>query len=201
MFIESPRFPDRIAYGAQGGPEFATQVIVTAGGDEARNARWAYPRQRWDVSQGITSQADFDALRAFFLAAQGRRNGWRFKDWTDFQVSTTQSAVIQLTSTTWQLAKRYTIGSQSVLRKITKPVTGGVTALVSAAPVTHSVDYTTGVLTIASAPATNDITWSGQFDVPMRFDTDRLEARVIARNQARGLLHEWSAIPVLELPR
>jgi uncharacterized protein (TIGR02217 family) len=201
MFLETPRFPDRIAYGAQGGPEFSTQVVVTAGGNESRNARWAYPRQRWDVSQGINSQADFENLRAFFMIAQGRRNGWRFKDWTDFRVTATQSAVVQLSSTTWQLAKRYALGGASVLRPITKPVTGTVVAQVSAAPVAHTVDYTTGVLTIASAPATAAITWSGEFDVPMRFDTDALQARVVARNQQKGLLHAWESIPVVELPR
>jgi uncharacterized protein (TIGR02217 family) len=34
------RFPDNIAYGATGGPEFATTVVVTGAGHEQRNADW-----------------------------------------------------------------------------------------------------------------------------------------------------------------
>jgi uncharacterized protein (TIGR02217 family) len=32
------RFPDNIAYGATGGPEFATTVVATGSGHEKRNS-------------------------------------------------------------------------------------------------------------------------------------------------------------------
>jgi uncharacterized protein (TIGR02217 family) len=34
------RFPDNIAYGATGGPEFATTVVATSAGHEKRNVNW-----------------------------------------------------------------------------------------------------------------------------------------------------------------
>jgi uncharacterized protein (TIGR02217 family) len=34
------RFPDNIAYGATGGPEFATTVVATGSGHEKRNVNW-----------------------------------------------------------------------------------------------------------------------------------------------------------------
>ena len=40
-FIETPRFPDDIAYGAQGGPMYSTDVVATASGYEKRNQNWA----------------------------------------------------------------------------------------------------------------------------------------------------------------
>ena len=40
------RFPDKIAYGATGGPEFATTVVVTGAGHEQRNVNWAEARGR-----------------------------------------------------------------------------------------------------------------------------------------------------------
>jgi uncharacterized protein (TIGR02217 family) len=43
------RFPDNIAYGATGGPEFATTVVVTGAGHEQRNVNWTEARGRWDV--------------------------------------------------------------------------------------------------------------------------------------------------------
>jgi uncharacterized protein (TIGR02217 family) len=62
------RFPDNIAYGATGGPEFATMVVVTGAGHEQRNVDWAEARGRWDVSSGLKKQAQLDELIAFFRA-------------------------------------------------------------------------------------------------------------------------------------
>jgi uncharacterized protein (TIGR02217 family) len=41
------RFPDNIAYGATGGPEFATTVVATGSGHEKRNVNWADARGSW----------------------------------------------------------------------------------------------------------------------------------------------------------
>ena len=202
-FIETPRFPDRITYGALGGPVFSTSVITSSSGGEARNAQWAYPLHRWDVSQGLNGSTDFAALRQFFMAAMGRRRGWRFKDWTDYSAAHTGNeagVVIALTSTTFQMVKRYNAGSVTQDRVIRKPVSGTVEVKVSGVvDGTASVNAATGVITIASAPAASAVTWAGQFDVPVRFDIDALQARVVARNLADGLLHEWAEIPIVEL--
>jgi uncharacterized protein (TIGR02217 family) len=201
-FYESPRFPERISYGAQGGPEWRTDVVVTAGGREQRNAAWTYPRHRWDVSQGIKSQADFETLRAHFMSVRGRLHGWRFKDWADFSAVHTSGFVTGLTSTTFQLVKRYTSGAQTLNRKIVKPIASGFELKNSGSTLTLTTDYTlntvTGIVTTTASRTAANLTWAGEFDVPMRYDTDRLEGRIIGRN-ASGLLHEWSGIPILEL--
>src|ERR671925_335155 len=62
------RFPDTIAYGATGGPEFATTVVATAAGHEKRNVNWAEARGRWDVASGLKKQAQIDELIAFVRA-------------------------------------------------------------------------------------------------------------------------------------
>jgi uncharacterized protein (TIGR02217 family) len=36
--------PDNIAYGATGGPEFATTAVATGAGHEKRNVNWAQSR-------------------------------------------------------------------------------------------------------------------------------------------------------------
>jgi uncharacterized protein (TIGR02217 family) len=46
------RFPDNIAYGATGGPEFATTVVVTGAGHEQRNVNWTEARARWTWRAG-----------------------------------------------------------------------------------------------------------------------------------------------------
>jgi uncharacterized protein (TIGR02217 family) len=78
------RFPDNIAYGATGGPEFATTVVATGAGHEKRNVNWAEARGRWDVASGLKKQAQIDELIAFFRARRGKAFGFRFKDWTDY---------------------------------------------------------------------------------------------------------------------
>ena len=75
------RFPDNIAYGATGGPEFATTVVATGAGHEKRNVNWAEARGRWDVASGLKKQAQIDELIAFFgrdgarPTASGSRTG------------------------------------------------------------------------------------------------------------------------------
>lgn len=206
-FIETPRFPERIAYGAMGGPEFDTTVVRAASGREARNQNWAYPRHAWDVSQGLNSQADFETLRAFFLAVgKGKKNGFRFKDWADFSAAHSGAGagvVSGITSTTFQLVKRYTSGAQTLDRIIRKPVAAGFELKDSGTTLTLTTDYTlnatTGVVTTTAPRTAGNLTWAGDFDVPMRFDTDALRARIVSRNPATGLLHEWGEIPIVEL--
>jgi len=77
------RFPDNIAFGATGGPEFATTVVVTGPGHEQWNVNWAEARGRWNVGSGLKNQQQLDELIAFFRARKGRAYGFRFEDWTD----------------------------------------------------------------------------------------------------------------------
>jgi uncharacterized protein (TIGR02217 family) len=70
------RFPDNIAYGATGGPEFATTVVATGAGHEKRNVNWSEARGRWDVVSGLKKQAQIDELIAFFRARGGKVLKW-----------------------------------------------------------------------------------------------------------------------------
>ena len=65
------RFPDNIAYGATGGPGFATTVVATSAGHEKRNVSWAEARGRWDAGSGLKNQQQLDELIAFFRARRG----------------------------------------------------------------------------------------------------------------------------------
>ena len=201
-FIESPRFPSSIAIGATGGPEFFTGVVQSRSGKEQRTKFLKYPRQRWDASPGVKTPAQFLELRNFFLIAGGRWRAWRYPDPVDNRADHTgdeKGIATGITSTTFQMVKRYTVGSSTMDRRITKPVTGTVQVLVSGAPATASVDYTTGIITIAAAPAAANVSWAGQFDTPMRFDFDHLQATRIARN-TDGFVQQIGAFPLVEVP-
>jgi len=49
MFHEV-QFPPDIAYGATGGPAYATAVVEAGGGFEKRNVNWAAARGKWNVA-------------------------------------------------------------------------------------------------------------------------------------------------------
>lgn len=201
-FFETPRFPEKISMGASGGPGFSTEVITVESGREKRNARWSFPQHRWDVSHAVRVQSDLDALRAFFLAMNGKLHGFRFKDWSDYTCLITQGVVAGLTGTTFQLVKRYANGAVSKDRNIVKPLAAGFVLKDSGVTLTLTTDYTlntvTGVVTTAISRTAANLTWSGEFDVPMRFDTDDFQAEIVDRAQSQ-LLYALSSVPLVEL--
>jgi uncharacterized protein (TIGR02217 family) len=154
-FLESPRFPDRIAYGSSGGPKYQTTVAVTGGGHESRNADWEQARHRYDVAYGVRSLDDLEALIEFFHAAQGRAYGFRFWDPGDYKSCRTDTPPAATDqdqnhngSTTTQLIKTYSRGTLSRVRDIRKPVGGTVVVAVDGAESSaYSLDTTTGIIT------------------------------------------------------
>lgn len=195
-FVET-QFPTSISLGATGGAEFSTDIITTFSGHEQRNINWSQSRGRWNVASGIKTKADMDTFIAFFRARQGRAVGFRFKDWTDFQVTAGNIGTGDGSTTVFQLRKQYISGGVTINREIKKPVDGSVTIYIGGVsqPSGWSIDYQTGVLTFGSAVANlADVTADFEFDVPVRFDTDMME--VVANTSS---LHNWGNIPLIEV--
>ena len=208
MAFHEVRFPDNISRGARGGPERRTQVVELASGDEERNASWANSRRRYDAAYGVRRTDDLAAVVAFFEARNGRLYGFRWKDWGDYKScipSGTPGATDQAigtgdgTATIFRLAKAYSSGAQTWMRAITKPVAGTVVvALTGAVQNTGwSVDTTTGIVTFTTAPANGAAVTAGfEFDVPVRFDTDRLDVTMDIER-----LGSITSIPLIEVRR
>lgn len=197
MAFHEVQFPNDIAYGATGGPEFATSVVATASGFEQRNINWSAARGRWDVASGLKKQTQLDTLVAFFRARKGRAHGFRFKDWTDFKAIAQALGTGNGTITTFQLIRTYSSGGATDVRTITKPVAGTVKVYLAGVQQMSgwSVNTTTGIITFSTPPA-NGVAVSAdyEFDVPVRFDTDRMAVTIEQVN-----LHQWSGIPIVEI--
>jgi uncharacterized protein (TIGR02217 family) len=211
-FLETPRFPEDISYGSVGGPEFKTDVIVIRSGDEFRNQNWADARAVYDVSHGLQSQQELDELIEFFRAVRGRLHGFRFKDWSDYGVTLAMSdgdgprgiTVNVTTGTVYQMQKRYVSGALTYDRKIVKVVSANnvtsQTAAVYAATgglmnvSSYTMNINSGTITFVTSRGAPS--WVGEFDVPCRFDTDRMPIRL----EAPGAF-TWGDIPVVELKR
>ncbi len=207
MNFHEIRFPVAVSLGSSGGPERRTEIVTLSNGFEERNTPWRHSRRRYDAGSGVRSLDDLATVTAFFEARQGQLHGFRWKDWTDFTSclpSGTPSALDQEigegdgTAVRFTLVKAYASGPQSYLRPITKPVAGTVKVAVGGAPLTgaqFSVNHATGVVTLAAAPEAGARVSAGfEFDVPVRFDADR-----ITTNLAGFQAGEIPAVPVVEV--
>jgi uncharacterized protein (TIGR02217 family) len=153
------RLPEDIEQGAEGGPEFKTIVLERASGREKRNIAWSRVRGSWDIAYGIRTKADLETVRDFFYARQGKAYGFRFKDFSDFEITGPQSIGISGGVTTvFQIYKRYTSGAFYYDRKITRLVNGTYSVYIDGVLKTEGVHYTididTGLVTLASAAGT-----------------------------------------------
>jgi len=285
-FLESPRFPDNIAFGATVGPTFSTVVATVYSGREQRTPAWTQSRLQFQVGRRVMNASDTAALDAFFRAAQGKANGFRIKDWTDFLDAGAGVLTPTTTPGVWQMAKKYAAGALANQRLIRKPVSGQVAVQRGGASVTlgvaagnASIDSTTGLVTFiadstgncsawtpgattsfsvplvplswtvgkqlsfsgisgdvggalngktvpitaingptvtVSAATTGDtlsggvaglypqpgesLKWTGQFDVPARFDTDQMQKQIMDRNGPNGdLIVNWDSVPIIEI--
>src|SRR5690606_8435065 len=170
MTFFNARLPDRIAAGFQGGPDFLTNIVTLQNGDEFRNKEWAYPRHRYSAEMGLFSDADRRDLIAALWVLGGAFGTFRFRDWNDYEVSDQPLTVSAGTQTPVQLIKQYTFGGTTLTRQIKLPVRA--TVFEDGNPVAGSLDTTTGLFTPSSNWGAGLITWSGEFDVLVRFAND-----------------------------
>ena len=206
MAFHAVRFPLDVALGARGGPERATDVVTLASGREERNSRWAHSRRRYNAGYGVKSRADMQAVLAFFEERRGRFHSFLWRDALDCSSdgSAVPGAGDQLlgtgngTATAFQLVKRYGASFDPYLRSISKPVAGTVRVAVADVELASGgfeVDGLTGIVTLDTAPAVGQAVTAGfLFDVPVRFDSDRLDIELSSFDAA-----EAPAIPLVEV--
>lgn len=194
MSFHEIRFPTHISRGATGGPERRTDVVVLGSGFEERNARWAHARRSYNAGYGVRSLDDLHQVIAFFEERRGRLYGFRWKDHADFKSCPPEQSVAatdQVLSTgdgvqdTFSLVKRYGSLHAPYERPIAKPVAGSVLVAVDGLAqvdgVSFDLDLTLGRVAFRSGhiPASGAVVTAGfEYDVPVRFDTDRLEVNL-----------------------
>ncbi|MDT0683621.1 DUF2460 domain-containing protein [Roseicyclus sp. F158] len=202
------RFPTTLSFGSVGGPERRTEIAALVNGFEERNTPWAHSRRRYDAGLALRSLDDIARLISFFEARRGQLIGFRWKDWSDF-TSCAPSGDVDFEDQIigegdgvrreFSLSKTYRSGDAEYVRPILKPVDGTVRAGLEGDELLEGVhwelDAARGVLTFADPPDIGvRVTAGFEFDVPVRFDTDRIEVSV-ASFQAG----EVPNVPVVEV--
>lgn len=204
MAFHNVRLPDDVERGARGGPRFRTTVLTLSSGFERRNIEWARTRGEWDIGYGLQTKADINDVIAFFYARQGRAHGFRFKDWTDFQITTQSIGTTDGSNATFQIFKAYTDAAATFNRILTRIVDNSVTLTVNSVTIAegagasqYQLNDDTGIITLGStlaAQSGTDVAITCEFDVPVRFDQDELDL-VAERDDVLGI----PQIPVVEL--
>lgn len=209
MTFREYQFPCKISQGSTAGPERRTEIVTLGSGFEERNSRWADSRRSYNAGYGVKTINELHEVIAFFEEMRGKLYGFRWKDYTDFKSCPPENAVHYLDQTigvgdgvavSFQLRKKYGTGSDPWYRDITKPITGTVRIAVGGVLKTegthYTVSYTTGLVTftVGNVPAAGaQVTAGYEFDVPVRFDTDKLEINLSA------FKHGSISIPIIEI--
>jgi uncharacterized protein (TIGR02217 family) len=160
-FMESPRFPENISYGVAFGPEFVTVVAKNQGGYESRNRGRARGLCRGNCAHAIRTKEELAILIRFFRSVGGRFSGFRFKDWSDYQLAEADSLLSLVSGTVNQLQinKLYQAAAgYAETRPLRKPVAGTLVLKDAGTPVVagagagqYSLDTTTGIVTLVAS--------------------------------------------------
>jgi uncharacterized protein (TIGR02217 family) len=174
-------------YGAVGGMGYETEITEVADDREQRNATRYLPKGRWQLGDRLIAESEADLLsevsylKQFHLDRLGSFQGFRFKDWSDFQGTNQDIATGNGVKTQFQLRKAYKVGSVVTYRPIQKPVVGTVDIFVNGVNVAtianHGwvVNHETGVLSNPTPLASGaKLTADFQFDVPVWFESDEI---------------------------
>ncbi|HVW55369.1 MAG TPA: DUF2460 domain-containing protein [Rhizobiaceae bacterium] len=189
-------FPLGVSFGATGGPDRKNEIIQLTSGREKRNVRFSQSRHYYDAGSGVRSLEDLYDVLAFFEARRGSLYAFRFRDPFDMKScrpSATPTVLDQTLGTgdgraaSFPLVKNYGDAPDSYARLIRKPAAGTLLVAVAGTEKSSPADFTfddeTGSVVFASAaipPAGAAVTAGYVFDVPVRFDAERIEISLTA---------------------
>ncbi len=168
--------------GAKGGPEFLTSILGSPYGTQQRNITRYDGIHRFEIQfDGKRETVEFPVLLDFFMSGYGAGIGFRFFPFFDNSWKNEQIAVTQAATASYKLIRTYRRGTRSYIRRIVKPVapiqvTINGTDAATFSP--YSVDYTKGIIafqTPASLPAGGVLRVTGEYCIPVAFDTDKVD--------------------------
>ena len=202
-------------YGAVGGPSFATEVIEVADDREQRNASKLLPLGRWQLGDRLIADSEinkleeFSYLKQFHLDRLGCFQGFRFKDWADYQAFDQYIATRDGVQTQFQLRKAYYAGNAVTYRPILKPVPGTVALYVDDVRVPDisedpdngwHINNETGVVTGNLATGAR-LTANFEFDVPVWFESDTIDFRLEYYDpETKDTVYRLGSVFVVEAP-
>lgn len=175
------------AYGWSGTPRFSTNIVPLANGDEHRNADWAEARHEFVAPFQNISVEMVRAIRRMFYVCRGMAYAFRLVDEFDHDATDEAFGTGDGVETEFQLKKISTVDSVEYERNVYALPSAPVIKVAGVTSGTATVNLRTGVVTFSVAPANGAaLTWTGSFDLWVRFATDTIPFSLDNRNAANG---------------
>lgn len=199
-----------------GGYGFKTTITRNAGDFEKRFARRLEPLFKGNIGQANLRSEMIDHVTTFFNARRGKAQGFRYRFWADYtatatpkdlgDTASTQGVAFLIAPNTYACYKVYSWGGQTCYKRITKLVQGTVSVFSNGNPATGAaINNDTGIITYSGG---GTITWKGEFDLPVRFDTDTLPRVLMVLDDSQDpcvdeqgrALFKFESLPIVEIP-
>lgn len=179
------------AFGWMVDKSYTVDVTPLRSGVNARNLVDPRPVRRFVLPFNNILQQDYlDNLNAIFDVAHG---GWHTFNVRDYSEDIAINAVIGNApsgSTPVQLKITKTVGGQTSVRKITRPLSSGFVLFQTGTPKAGTLDTSTGLFTPTTAwTAGQPLTWSGSFRVPVRFKNSTLPMTIDNKSAGRFVMN------------
>lgn len=180
-----------LASGVTGRLMFQNRRISQVGGFMSINSMWEEMLHEFDWSTVPLRRADWQYMQTVHIITGGGHKGFLMQDPTDYQAattandSTTYGVVVALGGNEYQAYKCYqeTASGLTAIRKITRLRASTLGLRVLDVPTAYTVDDETGRFTIASAPDAEDVRWTGNFYVPVHFQSDTVDWSMVISSQ------------------
>lgn len=173
-------------FGLQVGTAGLTEIKAQRNQHERRNAIGDVLRHSYILTLNNVTSADYlQHLKTAHMVFYAQAHSFLVKDPLDFEATTESLGNAPAGSAPVQLTKTYGIpGVASYVRDITKPVSGAVVYQNGVAKA-GTLDTLTGLFTPeASWTEGLALTWTGEFRVPVRFNSDFVPITVDSKGQS-----------------
>lgn len=170
------RLSDHVENGAIRRDTMNLEIVRQDGGFEKRNRLWSQYLREYEVTYPLDVRATSDVLAEVYnayLATGGGEDSFDFEDWRDNEATDEAFGIGDGAETIFPLIKTYTFGSRTHERRIYRPVSAISIKknTVTVDPADYTVDYNMGTVTFdVAVPNGEELTWSGSFYVPVRFE-------------------------------
>lgn len=166
-------------------------------------------RHEFDLSFVIRAEEHYRSIKAHHAQVRGRARAWALQNPLDKDCTLADGVAIEdnegAPSGTFAFCKRYGSGADAYLHRIRLPLNDGALQIwrngSSNVTGAATIAWIGGTFTITGHTSGDVYTWSGNFDLPVRYDIDKLPSLVIDRSNSKGLLVRCDSIPVVEVKR
>ena len=170
--------------------EGRTHIVTLDNGDEVRNACWKYNKLKYHAKFSLLSASAQNEMLSAFYAARAQLYLFRLHDQVDYRADNAPLEVKAGSRDAVQLTKTYTFGTTQAQRLV-QAINHCVVSDAKGAVVAGDVDTVLGLFTPKDPWQDGAYSWTGDFDVWVRFGSDQLETAFNRRDVATSDIELW----------